>query len=97
MHEKDMRSARNIWMASDREDTDLARIRIVGKLAVEVIEVIPPNILDISRVHPAVAVGTVFDEHHRWKIIDIPASRVSTRPVSLPLIKGFIQVSAFCV
>jgi hypothetical protein len=60
-----MRPARNVWMASDREDADLARIRVVRKLPVEIIEVIPPNIFNISRIYPSVAVGTVLDEHHR--------------------------------
>lgn len=70
-----MRPARHIWMASDRKDADLAGIRVVRKLPVEIIEVVPPNIFDIPRIYPAVAVGTVLDEHHRREIIDIPASR----------------------
>jgi hypothetical protein len=65
MHEKNMRPARNVWMASDREDADLARIRVVRKLPVEIIEVIPPNVFNISRIYPSMAVGTVLDEHHR--------------------------------
>jgi hypothetical protein len=64
-----MRPARNIWMASDREDADLARIRIVRKLPVKIIEVIPPNVFNISRIYPPMAIGTVLDEHHRWEII----------------------------
>jgi hypothetical protein len=70
MHEKDMRPARHIWMASDREDTDLAGIRVVRKLPVEIVEVVPPNILDISRIHPSMAIGTVLDEHHRREVVD---------------------------
>jgi hypothetical protein len=75
MHEKDMRPARHIWMASDREDADLAGIRVVRKLPVEIVEVIPPNIFDIPRIHPSMTVGTVLDEHHRGEVVD--ASEVS--------------------
>jgi hypothetical protein len=69
MHEKNMRPAGNVWMASDREDADLARVRIVRKLPVEIIEVIPPNIFNISRIHPPMAIGTVLDEHHRREVV----------------------------
>jgi len=75
MHEQDVRSARNVWVACDRENAYLAGVWVVRKLSIEVIEVVSPDILNISRVHPAVAVGTLFDEHHGRQVIDVPASR----------------------
>jgi hypothetical protein len=75
MHEKHMRPAGDVWMASNREYADLAWIRIVRKLPVEIIEVIPPNIFNISRIHPPMAIGTVLDEHHWRQVVNIPTSR----------------------
>ena len=97
-----MRPARHIWMASDRKDADLAGIRVVRKLPVEIIEVVPPNIFDIPRIYPAVAVGTVLDEHHRREIIDIPASRDLDKAGLLASDQrlhpsfGFLRVVDFC-
>ena len=93
-----MRSTRNVWVTGDREDTDLAGIWVVGKLAVEVIKVVSPYVLDISRVHPPVAVGAVLDEHHGWQIVDIPTARdlyktgLSTSDQRLHPSLGFLRV-----
>ena len=70
MHEQHVRSTRHIRVASNREDTDLTFVRVVRKLPVEIVEVVPPNILDISRIHPSMAIGTVLDEHHRREVVD---------------------------
>lgn len=40
--------------------------------SVEIIEVVPPEVLDVLRVHPAVRVRRFLDEHHRWQVIEIP-------------------------
>ena len=38
-------------------------------LPVEVIEVVSPKILDISRIHPSMTVGGILDEHHRRQAV----------------------------
>ena len=74
MHKQHMWSPRDIRMTGNREDTDLARIRIIRNFSVKVVEVVSPDILNVSRVDPAVAIRAVLDEHHRREIVDIPAS-----------------------
>lgn len=41
-------------------------------LSVEVVEVVAPQVLHISRIHPPVRVRRFLDEHHRWKIVQVP-------------------------
>lgn len=53
-----MRPSRNIWMDSNREDKLII-------LAVEVIEMVAPDILHVPRVDKAMAIRRVLDEHHR--------------------------------
>ena len=48
------------------------RIAKVIVFPVEIIEVVPPEVLDVLRVHPAVRVGRFLDEHHRWQVIEVP-------------------------
>lgn len=59
MHQQHMRPSRNIRVDSNREDKLII-------LAVEVVEMVAPDILYVSRVHKAMAVRRVLDEHHRW-------------------------------
>lgn len=59
-------------MDCERKHTNL--IGIIGVFAVEVVKVVSPQIFDITRVDPAVAVGGVFDEHHRGKAITVSGS-----------------------
>lgn len=59
-------------MNCKRKYADL--IGIIGVFAVEVVKVISPQIFNISRVDPAVAVGGVFDEHHGRKTIKVSGS-----------------------
>lgn len=62
VHEKHMRSARNIRMNRDGKDANL--IWIVRHIPVEIIEVVPPQVFDISRIDPSVTIGRILDEHH---------------------------------
>jgi hypothetical protein len=57
--------ASNIWMYRDGETKLIF-------FPVEVVEVVSPEIFDITRVHPAMGVGRLFDEHHRRKVIQVP-------------------------
>ena len=38
-------------------------------LSVEVIEMISPQIFNVSWVYPTVRVRRLFDEHHRWQLL----------------------------
>jgi hypothetical protein len=44
------------------------------KFAVIVVKMILPNRFHIPRVDPAVAVRGFLDEHHWWKVIDVPGA-----------------------
>jgi len=67
-----MRPTGNIRMNCKRKHADL--IGIIGVFAVEIVKVVSPQIFNISRVDPAVAVGGVFDEHHGRKAIKVSGS-----------------------
>jgi hypothetical protein len=67
MHEEHMGSAGNIRMNRNRKDANL--ILIICHVSVEVIEVVSPKILDISRIHPSMTVGGILDEHHRRQAV----------------------------
>lgn len=54
-----MRPSRNIRVDSNREDKLII-------LAVEVVEMVAPDILHVPRVDKAMTVRRVLDEHHRW-------------------------------
>ena len=41
-------------------------------LAVEIIKVVSPQLLDVFGIHPSVTVGRFFDEHHRWQVVEVP-------------------------
>ena len=82
VHEKHMRSARDIGMNCDGKDTNL--IWVVRHVSVEVIEVISPKVFDISRVDPSMAVGRIFDEHH-WRQAVVYISIVLNQMVHLSL------------
>ena len=41
-------------------------------LAVEVVEVVSPQVLHVARVHPPVAVGRFLNEHHRREVVQVP-------------------------
>lgn len=59
MHQQHMRPSRNIRVDSNREDKLII-------LAVEVVEMVAPDILHVPRVDKAMTVRRVLDEHHRW-------------------------------
>lgn len=54
-------------------------------LPVEVVKVIAPQILGVSRVDKAVAVGRALDEHMRWQIVQIPVRGYFDKPCILAL------------
>lgn len=57
--------ASNIGMYCDRE----AELVL---LSVEVIEVVSPEVFNITRIHPAMRIGCFLDEHHRREVVQIP-------------------------
>lgn len=63
-----MRPPRNIRVNGNREDKLVV-------LAVEIVKVITPDILDVSRVHETVAIGRLLDEQHRGEIVNVPVGR----------------------
>lgn len=44
-------------------------------LAVEVVEMVSPDVFHVSSINKPVAVGRRFDEHHRRKVVYVPISR----------------------
>lgn len=64
MHQQDMRSPRDIRMHGNREDTYL--VRIVSHRPVEIVEMVSPEILDIARIHPTVAIWGALNKEH-WR------------------------------
>lgn len=44
-------------------------------LPVEIIKMIPPDILNIARVHESMAIRRLLDKHHGRQIIDVPVGR----------------------
>ena len=47
-------------------------------LSVEVIEMISPQIFNVSWIYPTVRVRRLFDEHHRWQLLLKGKSGAST-------------------
>lgn len=79
VHEKSVRSPRHIRVNGDGLDKYVRRI---GRplctetykyefivFPVEVVEVISPEVLDISRIYETMAVRRGFDEHHGWQVL----------------------------
>lgn len=44
-------------------------------LPIEIIKMIPPNILNIPRIHKPMAIRRALDEHHRRQIVNVPVRR----------------------
>lgn len=59
-------------MNCERKHADL--IGIISIFAVEVVKVVSPQVFNIARVDPAVAVGGIFDEHHGRKAVKVSES-----------------------
>jgi hypothetical protein len=68
VHQQHLRTPGNIRVHGNGKDEFVI-------FAVAVIELITPKVLDISRVHKAVAVGRILDEHHGWQVIEVPTGR----------------------
>lgn len=60
-----MRSPTDIWVYRHWE-YELVVFAIV------VVKMVHPDCFHVTRIDPTVAVGTVLDEHHRRKVIDVP-------------------------
>ena len=43
-------------------------------LAVEVVEVVAPQVLHVARVDPPVRVRCLLDKHHRRQVVQVPVS-----------------------
>lgn len=65
MHQQHMWSPRHIRMNGNGKDELVV-------LAVEIVEMVPPDILHISRVDEPVTVWRFLDEHHRRQVINVP-------------------------
>lgn len=65
VHQNRMRSPRNIRMDCNRKDKLIV-------LAIEIVEMISPDILNIPCIHEPMAVRRCFDEHHGRQVIDVP-------------------------
>ena len=59
--------AAHVWM--DRHSK--AKLVLV---AIEVIELISPQVFNVSRIDPPMRIGSFLDEHHRWQIIQVPGA-----------------------
>src|SRR5207244_13555480 len=44
-------------------------------LAIDVVELVAPDLLEVPRVDEAVAVRGALDEHHRREVVEVPARR----------------------
>ena len=67
-HEQDLWAPADVRMDRDREHR-------VFVLAVDVVELVAPELLELPWVHEPVAVGRGLDEHHRRQVVEVPAAR----------------------
>lgn len=65
VHEQDVGPARDVGVDGDGEDELVV-------LAVEVVEVVPPDVLDVAGIDPSVGVCIVLDEHLRPSVSSEP-------------------------
>lgn len=65
MHQNHMRPPTNIRMNRNRKDKLII-------LPVKIIKMIPPNILDIPRIHKPMTIGRTLDKHHWRQIVNVP-------------------------
>lgn len=82
MHEQSMRSARYIWMNCHWENKLVV-------LAIKVVEMIAPDVLDVPSVYITMAVRCFLDEHHRRQVVQIPVRWNLDQTCVSPHIKGF--------
>ena len=68
VHEEDLRPAAHVGVDRHGED------RVVV-LAVDPVERVHPDLLELPRVDEAVAVRRGLDEHHRREVVEVPARR----------------------
>jgi hypothetical protein len=63
-----MRSSRHIGVNGHGEDEFVI-------FAVEIVKMIAPEVLDVARIDPTMAVGRILDEHHGRKVVKVPVGR----------------------
>ena len=68
VHQQHLRAAAHVGMDRHREDG-------VVVLAVDPVELVAPDLLDVARIDEAVAVRRRLDEHHRRQVVEVPARR----------------------
>jgi hypothetical protein len=68
VHQYDLRTSRYVRVDADGEDELIV-------FPVAVVELVPPEILDIPGVDESVAIGRRFYEHHRGQVVQVPARR----------------------
>ena len=68
VHEQHLRVPAHVGVDRQREDG-------VVHLAVDPVELVHPDLLEVARVDEAVAVRRRLDEHHRREVVDVPAGR----------------------
>jgi hypothetical protein len=78
MHQGDMGAARYIRMNTNREDEIIV-------LPIVVLKVVFPDSFDVPWVDISMTVGGGLDEHHRRKVINVPAPRNLNQPGRLSL------------
>src|SRR5215208_6428956 len=64
-HEQDLRSPGDVGVDGDGKDC-------VVILAVDPIELVAPDLLEVTRVYEAMTVRRLLDEHHRRQVVDVP-------------------------
>lgn len=68
MHQNSMRPARDIWVDRNRKDKLII-------LPVEIVKMVPPDILNIAGIHEPMAIRRLLDKQHGWQVIDVPVCR----------------------
>src|SRR5580700_1701305 len=84
-HHDDLRPAANVRMDGEAE-------RGIVHLAVDPVELLAPQVLDVARIDKAVTVRGFFDEHHRRQIVDVPVCGNFNEIDFLAVLKGFHPV-----
>src|ERR1700722_3136606 len=84
-HHNDLRATTHVRMDGEAE-------RRIVHLAVDPVELLAPQVLDVARIDKAVTVRGFFDEHHRRQIVDVPVCGNFNEIDFLTVLKGFHPV-----
>src|SRR5215213_5972751 len=66
-HKQALRPAAHVWV-------DGQAVRCVVHLAIDPVELVAPQLLDVARVDEAVGVRRALDEHHRRQVVEVPVA-----------------------